>query len=85
MTNHVPFITHRERLNPERHDFEAIRIAHDGAVREEEKIYRDPTTGLMVFTAPALAERGWCCERGCRHCPYPTEYGPLRQQPENHS
>ena len=26
--------------------------------------------GLMVFTARYLLERGYCCERGCRHCPY---------------
>ena len=26
--------------------------------------------GLMVFTAHYLRERGYCCESGCRHCPY---------------
>jgi Family of unknown function (DUF5522) len=26
--------------------------------------------GLMVFTAHFLRKRGYCCERGCRHCPY---------------
>jgi hypothetical protein len=26
--------------------------------------------GLMVFTAAFLLKRGYCCERGCRHCPY---------------
>ena len=26
--------------------------------------------GLMVFTAALLIRRGYCCERGCRHCPY---------------
>lgn len=26
--------------------------------------------GLMVFTAAFLSKRGYCCERGCRHCPY---------------
>ncbi|MCM3872195.1 MAG: DUF5522 domain-containing protein [Pyrinomonadaceae bacterium] len=26
--------------------------------------------GLMVFTAVFLGKRGYCCERGCRHCPY---------------
>lgn len=24
----------------------------------------------MVFTARYLARRGYCCENGCRHCPY---------------
>jgi hypothetical protein len=26
--------------------------------------------GLFVFTAEFLLKRGYCCESGCRHCPY---------------
>ncbi len=26
--------------------------------------------GLMVFTAYYLRNRGYCCQSGCRHCPY---------------
>lgn len=26
--------------------------------------------GLMVFTGAFLGGRGYCCEQGCRHCPY---------------
>jgi hypothetical protein len=26
--------------------------------------------GLYVFTAEYLRKRGYCCESGCRHCPY---------------
>ena len=26
--------------------------------------------GLMVLTARFLLRRGYCCEQGCRHCPY---------------
>jgi Family of unknown function (DUF5522) len=26
--------------------------------------------GLMVLTRYFLLNRGYCCERGCRHCPY---------------
>ncbi len=26
--------------------------------------------GLMVLTAHFLTRRGYCCENGCRHCPY---------------
>jgi hypothetical protein len=26
--------------------------------------------GLMVFTAEYHLLRGYCCERGCRHCPF---------------
>ncbi len=24
----------------------------------------------LVFTEKFLRERGYCCESGCRHCPY---------------
>jgi len=26
--------------------------------------------GFVVFTAQYLRNRGYCCESGCRHCPY---------------
>ncbi len=26
--------------------------------------------GLMVFTEGFLRRRGYCCESGCRHCPW---------------
>ena len=26
--------------------------------------------GLFVFTAKYLLNRGYCCNSGCRHCPY---------------
>jgi hypothetical protein len=26
--------------------------------------------GLLVLTARYLLRRGYCCEQGCRHCPY---------------
>ena len=26
--------------------------------------------GLMVFTSRFLLGRGYCCDSGCRHCPY---------------
>jgi hypothetical protein len=26
--------------------------------------------GLWVFTEHYLRKRGYCCESGCRHCPY---------------
>ena len=48
----------------------AILAAHARALAEDEPGYLDPGTGLYVLTAGFLAERGTCCERGCRHCPY---------------
>jgi hypothetical protein len=26
--------------------------------------------GLMVLTRKYLLDRGFCCDSGCRHCPY---------------
>ena len=26
--------------------------------------------GLYVFTEKFLLQRGYCCQNGCRHCPY---------------
>lgn len=49
---------------------EEILIAHAEALSCGEAGYLDPATGLLVFTAAYLAERGRCCDSGCRHCPY---------------
>ena len=38
-------------------------------VIDNEDYYMDH--GLMVLTARYLLRRGYCCEQGCRHCPYP--------------
>jgi hypothetical protein len=37
--------------------------------------------GFMVFTAHYLLNRGYCCESGCRHCPY----GFVAEKPEEQS
>ena len=34
--------------------------------------------GLFVFTSVYLLKRGYCCESGCRHCPY----GYTKPEPE---
>lgn len=44
--------------------------AHAAAMERGEAGYIDPESGLFVLTARFLADRGTCCERGCRHCPY---------------
>lgn len=36
-------------------------------IEGEDFYYEGP---YMVFTAKYLRERGYCCESGCRHCPY---------------
>jgi hypothetical protein len=50
-----------------------ILVAHADALRTREPGYLDPESGLFVLTARFLTERGYCCERGCRHCPYVTD------------
>jgi hypothetical protein len=37
-------------------------------VIEGEDFYREGP--YIVFTAKYLRERGYCCESGCRHCPW---------------
>ena len=32
--------------------------------------------GLMVLTRRYLLNRGFCCDSGCRHCPYGNESNP---------
>jgi hypothetical protein len=48
----------------------AIEAAHRQAIEAGEPGYSDPATGNFVFTAVELLDRGYCCESGCRHCPY---------------
>jgi hypothetical protein len=47
--------------------------AHEEAVARGDDGYLDPDTGLFVMTATFLAERGFCCGSGCRHCPYSSD------------
>ncbi|KAI9020473.1 hypothetical protein DFJ74DRAFT_707527 [Hyaloraphidium curvatum] len=44
--------------------------AHEKAVAMGLHTYKDPETGYTVFTALSHLERGDCCGRGCRHCPF---------------
>ena len=37
-------------------------------VDEEADFYREGP--YIVFTEKFLLKRGYCCESGCRHCPY---------------
>jgi hypothetical protein len=39
-----------------------------GELVEGEDFYREGP--YIVFTAKYLLKRGYCCESGCRHCPY---------------
>jgi Family of unknown function (DUF5522) len=60
----------RARLPLETPGREQLLQAHERAIAAGQSMYVDPVTGLSVLTAKFLADRGWCCGRGCRHCPY---------------
>jgi hypothetical protein len=47
-----------------------ILARHNEAQERRLPTYADPVSGLSVFTAEFLASRGYCCNSGCRHCPY---------------
>ena len=61
---------HPDRLAPDHPRYDDIVRAHAHAVTAGEDGYLDPDTGYWVFTARYLWERGFCCEQGCRHCPW---------------
>ncbi|MGH9970733.1 MAG: DUF5522 domain-containing protein [Pyrinomonadaceae bacterium] len=54
--------------NREASDRDAPAVDLGPALQEGVDYYLE--NGLMVFTAAFLQKRGYCCERGCRHCPY---------------
>ncbi len=59
-----------DRLSQDHPDYEAILRAHAAALDAGADTYVDPPSGLTVLTADYLARRGFCCNSGCRHCPY---------------
>lgn len=61
---------HADRLSPRHPRLAEIMKAHARALAAGEPCYEDPSTRLTVFTAAFLADRGYCCESGCRHCPF---------------
>jgi len=61
---------HADRLAPDAPDRAAVLAAHAAALDSGDAGYLDPVSGLFVLTAAFLADRGTCCGRGCRHCPY---------------
>lgn len=49
---------------------EARLAAHDAAMADDQDGYIDPVNSMFVMTAKSLADKGFCCDSGCRHCPY---------------
>ena len=48
------------------------RVVQSPKVVEGEDYYFEG--GLMVLTETFLRNRGYCCNNGCRHCPYPKAF-----------
>lgn len=39
--------------------------------------------GLWVWTEEFLRKRGYCCDNGCKNCPYRKEHGIFIEPPKN--
>jgi hypothetical protein len=61
---------HPERLSADHPCHSEILDRHRRALAAGAAGYPDPVSGLFVLTAGFLADRGTCCDKGCRHCPY---------------
>lgn len=61
------------RLARDSAHFAEVMRRHAEAIAHRRQTYRDPSSGYTVFTARFLADRGYCCASGCRHCPYEVE------------
>lgn len=51
-------------------DEQTYHKLHREACDKGENSYIDPKTGFAVFTELNHLKRGYCCDSGCRHCPY---------------
>ena len=61
---------HPARLAPDAPRAADALARHDRAMAAGLSTYVDPATGYSVLTADYLADRGYCCSNGCRHCPW---------------
>ena len=45
---------------------------------EPDDFYNSPD-GYIIFTEKYLLKRGYCCQNGCKHCPYKKAAPPLKK------
>jgi hypothetical protein len=58
------------RLAPDHPRRAEVLERHGRALASGLSTYLDPQSGFSVMTAQYLADRGYCCSAGCRHCPW---------------
>lgn len=63
-TNKKAFALPPGELNPR------WKALHEAACARNQHVYVDPDTGYEVRTRLHHLARGYCCQHGCRHCPY---------------
>ncbi len=63
-------VPHPKRLSNAHAQRAEILRRHGTALDNGLPVYADPRSGLSVFTSEFLARRGYCCDSGCRHCPF---------------
>ena len=61
---------HPSRLSQSHPAYDEILAAHGAAMAAGEAGYADPVTGFYVMSAQTHVRRGFCCDNGCRHCPF---------------
>jgi hypothetical protein len=62
-------VTHgKDPANSEAEGEAKISTSEESELQQGRDYYLE--RGLFVFTAAFLLRRGYCCESGCRHCPY---------------
>jgi len=58
------------RLDPAHPSYALVLTVHERAMAADVPTYPDPLSGFEVLTAAELWARGFCCDSGCRHCPF---------------
>lgn len=66
-TRRLPLVA---RLDPGHPAYELVVTVHERAMAADVATYPDPLSGFEVLTAAELWARGFCCDSGCRHCPF---------------
>ncbi|HEU4635838.1 MAG TPA: DUF5522 domain-containing protein [Edaphobacter sp.] len=54
-------------FKPDNHESDMIPQQDTSELEPEDFYYEGP---YQVFTEHYLRKRGYCCNSGCRHCPY---------------